>query len=223
MNRAKEISSRYPALCAFFCSAFFFLLLMLLLRIAPFGERTFLFEDMKRQYVAFFAHYREVFHSGENFLYSFRKGLGDGTIGFFAYYLTSPLLLPFAFLPPESYPVAISILLLVKLSLCAATCCVFLKHLCRPEPGHPARTAFLLLSSLTWSFSAYLISNLSNTMWLDAVILMPLLYLSAEKLLQGASMWKHTLLVAAILCVNYYIAYMSLLFECIAVLVFLNR
>ncbi|MBQ3790199.1 MAG: YfhO family protein [Lachnospiraceae bacterium] len=223
MNRVRQFPLKHPVLCAFLSTAALSFLAMILLQITPFGEKTLLFEDMKRQYVAFYAHYRNVFHSSENFLYSLRKGLGDGSIGFFAYYLSSPLLLPFAFLPVEAYPAAISLLVLVKLSFCSATCCAFLRHFCPPRPERPAQTAILLLSAVSWSFSVYMIANLSNTMWLDAVILMPILCLTADRLMQGAPMWEHTLLVAGILCVNYYIAYMSLLFEGIAVLLYLNR
>jgi uncharacterized membrane protein YfhO len=84
------------------CFALTFLILLLVscvLRITPFGDNTFLYDDMKRQYVDFYSYYRQIFYSSNDFLYSFSKGIGGGMAGFSAYYLTSPLLLFFIFVP----------------------------------------------------------------------------------------------------------------------------
>jgi len=47
-----------------------FLILLLVscvLRITPFGDSTFLYDDMKRQYVDFYSYYRQIFYSSNDF------------------------------------------------------------------------------------------------------------------------------------------------------------
>jgi uncharacterized membrane protein YfhO len=79
-----------------------------------FGDSTFLYDDMKRQYADFYSYYRQTFHSENNFLHSFSKGFGGGMAGFPAYYLTSSLLLFFIFVIRDTLPLAITFRVLVK-------------------------------------------------------------------------------------------------------------
>lgn len=85
------------------------MLIMAVLHITPFGDNTFLYDDMKRQYIDFYAYYRNVWRGQDSFLYSFSNGLGGNMTGFCAYYLMSPLLILFIFLPQSCFPAAISL------------------------------------------------------------------------------------------------------------------
>ena len=44
------------------------MLIMAVLHITPFGDNTFLYDDMKRQYIDFYAYYRNVWHGHGYFL-----------------------------------------------------------------------------------------------------------------------------------------------------------
>ena len=49
--------------------------------------------DLKRQYADYYAYYRTILSGKNNVFYSFSTTLGSGTIGFFAYYMTSPFIM----------------------------------------------------------------------------------------------------------------------------------
>ena len=53
-----------------FIPAVLFILLCRKLCITPFGDRTFLYDDMKRQYIDFYAYFKAVLHGRDGFLYS---------------------------------------------------------------------------------------------------------------------------------------------------------
>ncbi len=87
------------------------------------------------------------------------------------------------------------------------------------EPAEAAaRLAVRTTLSVCYALSAYAAANLFNTMWIDAVALFPLLVLCHEKMLEkerdSIGRWTvfYILCTAGSLYLNYYIAYMALLF-----------
>ena len=59
--------------------------------IYPFGERTFLRNDMYHQYVQFFTSMYDKVKAGDGLAYSMQLGFGSNTASVYAYYLASPL------------------------------------------------------------------------------------------------------------------------------------
>ena len=209
-----DASPLFRGVLAFVLPAVLLTISCALLRITPFGDNTFLFNDMKRQYLDFFACYKRILTTDENFLYSFSNGPGGGMIGFAAYYLTSPLLLPFVFVTANALPVAVTALIIVKLSLCGLTANVFLSDTLR----HPAS----LILSTAYSLCAYNALNATNIMWIDVVIIFPALLLTAKRLREGAprSFTAYTALLFLSLFTNYYITYMVAIFLLAEALIF---
>ncbi len=204
--------------------------------IAPFGDNTFLYQDMKRQYVEFYSFYqktiRQAATGGGLLSYSTQIGLGDTTAGVFSYYMTSPLLIPFLFLPVKVFPSAITFLITVKCALCGLTMCVYLGN-------RSGRYRFRILPfSTAYAFCGFALLNLTNTMWIDVMVLAPILILLCEEILQPSAKddsprplhrdpkrtaiyIKYILCVGACLFLNYYIAWMVLLFAAVYGLVYI--
>ena len=208
--------------------------------IAPFGDGTFLYQDMKRQYAEFYSFYQKTIRqafTGGLFSYSTGIGLGDTTAGIFTYYMTSPLLIPFLFLPVKVFPSAITFLITVKCALCGLTMCVYLG-------SKPGGYRFRILPfSVSYAFCGFALLNLTNTMWIDVMVLSPVLILLCEQML-GAGAYasdiasgsknlahgdpsrtciyiKYILCVGACLFLNYYIAWMVLLFTAVYGIVYI--
>ena len=55
-------------LISFVLPCLLMMLIMAVLHITPFGDNTFLYDDMKRQYIDFYAYYRNVWHGHGYFL-----------------------------------------------------------------------------------------------------------------------------------------------------------
>ena len=59
--------------------------------IYPFGDRSFLTEDLMFQYVDFFTWFQNVLLGEGSLFYSTSQALGNNTWGLYSYYLGSPL------------------------------------------------------------------------------------------------------------------------------------
>ena len=86
--------------------------------IYPFGDQCMLQVDMYHQYCPFFTELLDKLKEGGSIFYSWRIGLGADFISLFAYYLSSPLNVFLLFCPPAYVIEFMTILVLLKLSLC---------------------------------------------------------------------------------------------------------
>ena len=196
--------------------------MMALLHVTPFGERTFLLHDMKRQYVAFYAEYRRILRGDGSLFYSLRRGLGGSVAELFAYYLSSPFLFLLPLFPEERLPEAVSLILALKTGACGLTCSVFLRGVLLQESDDDGIAALLsqaviIACGASFALSSFMVANMTNTMWTDAILLAPLLFLACFRLFQGRSPLPLAILTGLVLYTNYYIAFMIFLFEVIAV------
>ena len=196
--------------------------MMALLHVTPFGERTFLLHDMKRQYVAFYAEYRRILRGDGSLFYSLRRGLGGCVAELFAYYLSSPFLFLLPLFPEERLPEAVSLILALKTGACGLTCSIFLRGILLQESDDDGIAALLsqaviIACGASFALSSFMVANMTNTMWTDAILLAPLLFLACFRLFQGRSPLPLAILTGLVLYTNYYIAFMIFLFEVIAV------
>lgn len=199
-------------LAAFFCCAAILTAVCAVCKIAPFGDRTLLTSDMYGQYSSFIANLR----SGDIF-YNFSKSLGGDYYGLFAYYLASPLNLLTLLFPLSELPAAVTLLIAVKLSLTAFTGAVYFTNsrLAGDPDWNKLSAARIVSFSTAFALCGYAALNCFNVMWLDALILLPLIALGLERLVSESAPGLYILsLGAAILC-NYYIGYMLCIYCCL--------
>ena len=195
-----------------------FLLLCRKLHITPFGDKTFMYEDMKRQYIDFYGYYKAVLHGRDGFFYSDNSGIGANMLGTWAYYLTSPFLLMFAFVPESMFPSVLTAFIMVKISAVSLFMYILLKGIDKrfgnPENASLEHSAVLVVCAVAFSYSGWMIANMTNSMWLDAVMILPLFCLALIKVLGNEKYGFLCLALATMFWIlaNYYIAAMSLLF-----------
>ena len=206
------------ALIAAFSAALLFLMLCFVLHITPFGDKTFLYEDMKQQYVDFFAYYSNVWHGKDGFFYSKNCGLGADMLGIWAYYLTSPFLFMFVFIPDVYYATAVTFLIMLKIAAAAGTTSVFFSYVQQSffylKKNALDKSGSNNLVSVAFAFSGWMIANMTNIMWLDAVIMMPVVLIGFFKMMRGEKKGSVVYIVSVMFMVvmNYYIAAMILMF-----------
>lgn len=191
------------AVVSFVITAVLYMVLLAFCEIVPFGDNTWISFDMKRQYVDFYAYYKSILFGDSNIFYSFDTALGSGLIGLCVYYLTSPFLLLIVLFPIDKLPLAISIVIGLKLALSSFTFDLFLQRMC-------GKGAYIC--SVSFALCAFMMSNATNIMWLDVFIMLPIVIIMTEKLLFDGKLLGYTLSVAAILYLNYYISYILLIF-----------
>ncbi len=184
--------------------------------IYPGGENTVLFYDLRSQYISFYAYLKHMGEGFNNILYQSLSGLGGGYYGNFFYYTGNPLSFIVCFFSEEHLPYAIWLITLIKIGLCGLTFCDFLLY------GHlkESRIIAVVLFSSSYALTSFVITNSLNLMFLDGVIMLPLVVLGVDRILEG----EKGLLLGVTVCLsvifNYYTAFMVMIF---AVIWFLYR
>ncbi|MDL2294250.1 YfhO family protein [Ruminococcaceae bacterium OttesenSCG-928-D13] len=183
-----------------------------LLGVHPFGEASVLTLDMRGQYISFFAYLRDqMLLGGESWLYSFSKALGGDMAGLSAYYLLSPFNLVLLLFPTHALPDGIALVTLLKIGCCGLTMSIFLNR-------KGLRLASLLFS-VPYALMDYNNAFQQNIMWLDGVILLPLVIMGIEYILEEKSPWLYIAALALAIVTCYYIGYMLCLFSLVWFLV----
>ena len=174
--------------------------------IYPFGDRSFLFSDMYHQYMPFFSEFLRKVKEGEGLAYSYNVGIGSNFLALYVYYLASPLHW-LAFLVPEAHLMEfMSYLVIIKIGLCGLTAAYYLqKRFERQDFG-------VLFFSCFYALSGFMAAYNWNIMWLDCVILLPLILLGLERLVKEGRCGMYCVTLALSIFTNYYISIMICIF-----------
>lgn len=181
--------------------------------VYPFGDNSFLTNDLKYQYIDFFAWFRRVLLGEASLRYSFSQGLGMNTWGLYSYYLASPFNLLCALFPADKLTLFVFVISALKLGCIHISSAWYVqKRFDLPKPA-----AFLL--SLSFTFCSWTISNLRNPLWIDCLILLPICAYGCYELIRKQRMIRLVIATALNVMFCWYTAYISILFLCIFVLV----
>lgn len=181
--------------------------------VYPFGDNSFLTNDLKYQYIDFFAWFRRVLLGEANLRYSFSQGLGMNTWGLYSYYLASPFNLLCVLFPADKLTLFVFTITALKLGCIHISSAWYAQK--RFDLSMPA--AFLL--SLSFTFCSWTISNLRNPLWIDCLILLPICAYGCHELIRKQRMIRLVIATALNVMFCWYTAYISILFLCIFVLV----
>lgn len=203
---------------AFYAACFTFsIALFVALAIAghvyPFGDNSFLTNDLKYQYIDFFAWFRRVLLGEANLRYSFSQGLGMNTWGLYSYYLASPFNLLCVLFPADKLTLFVFVITALKLGCIHISSAWYVQK----RFGLSKSAAFLLSASFT--FCSWTVSNLRNPLWIDCLILLPICAYGCYELIREQRMTRLVIATALNVMFCWYTAYISILFLCIFVLV----
>ncbi|HJD45790.1 MAG TPA: YfhO family protein [Candidatus Mediterraneibacter norfolkensis] len=173
----------------------------------PFGKKLNLLWDQDIQYVDYFAFYRDVLLGKADIGYSFSKSLGGSLVALFGYYLGCPLNLLVVFFEREQLPLFIFLLTMLKMGLSGVTMSVFIRNRF-PELDEPAVAGI----STGYGLMQYTMLQCSNIMWLDGVILLPLLLLAVYRFITEKRKIFLFVMVLFSIAINWYTGYMTCLF-----------
>lgn len=194
--------------------------------IYPGSNETILIYDMFYQYTAFYASLRNMFTGGNSLHFNWSCALGGNYIGLYSYYLSSPITWLLALCPLESLPDGVYYTTLLRFGLCGLSMSSFLLFapmektdalIHRKETNsdgiHNNSWHYLgvLLFSTCYALMSYMYMNGISPMWIDVVILAPIVVWGLELLIDG-NIWLYAISVCLCLFCNYYIAYMVIIF-----------
>ena len=201
-QRITGAKSSYLAFC-FIIPVVLTYLLYLAMEIHPFGNGSVLVLDLNAQYVYFFEAFRDFVHGDAELLYSFSRSLGGEFIGMYAYYLSSPLSFIVALFPEGRMLEALLTLFLLKSGLCGLTFGFYLH-----KNSKNTNKVMVVAFSTMYALCAYAVVHQNNTMWTEALILLPLLTYGIEQLVKFGKYKLFVITLALTIWSNYYIGYM---------------
>lgn len=178
----------------------------------PFGDKSILVWDMNWQYVSFLSWLIRTAKKTtmDSLFYSFSISYGSSTLGLLGYYLLSPFNILLLFFDTKTLPIGILIVTLLKLGSCGLTMYIFL-HTTIDESGEKAKE--LLLFSTSFALMGYNISQMSNIMWLDAVVLLPVIALGIHIFVYKKRSVIFILSLSWAISINFYTGYMLCIFS----------
>ncbi len=203
-------------LFAFLIPFMIMLTLFVIKGIYPFGDRCFLFSDMYHQYMPFFSELLHKVRGGESLSFSFHVGIGSNFLALFVYYLASPFHI-FSLLVPEKYLIEfMSYLVVIKIGLAGLTSYYYLwKRGMGEETAVPPRRDIgwgALFFSGFYALSGFMAAYNYNIMWVDCVVLLPLIVLGLEKLVKERQCGLYCVTLGLSIFTNYYISIMICIF-----------
>lgn len=171
--------------------------------IYPFGDNIYLRSDMYHQYAPFYKELYRKLTDGGSLLYSWNIGMGVNFTALYSYYLASPVNLLLGLLAPTGDILfTMDLLIIIKTGLCGLTCGYYLhKRFGGKSVSFAAIAVFYALSSYMAAFSW-------NIMWLDCLVLLPLIILGMDKLIEENKYILYTAALGISIFSNYYISIM---------------
>ena len=206
----RENSDVYLGALAFALPVIIMLIVFGIDGIYPFGDRSFLSTDMYHQYMPFFSEFMRSVKSGSGLDYTWKVGIGSNFLALYIYYLASPFHWLGLLVPESHFMEFLTYLVVFKIGLCGLSAYGYFYS--RAEKKDLYSQGLALFFSLGYGLSGFLAAYNWNIMWLDCVILFPLILLGLERLvLEEKSLFYCVTLTAAILT-NYYISIMICIF-----------
>lgn len=176
------------------------------MRVYPIGDESVLVLDLNGQYVYFFEELKNILQGDGSLLYSFSRPMGGEFMGIFAYYLSSPFSFIVALFPDSMITEALLIMFLLKTGACGLTFGIYID-----STRQRNKTATVMFASM-YALCGYAVVMQHNTMWIDNLILLPVIMLGIENMIKFGRYKMFVISLSLAIFSNFYIGYMTCIF-----------
>lgn len=173
----------------------------------PFGKELLNSFDAFEQYSGMLLEYSRLLKEG-NIFYSWGAGLGFNFLGSLFYYGMSPLNLLAIFATPKNFHMFFAIMTFLRFSLLGLSMAFYLDS----KKTKPTTT---VLFSVVYSLMGFTSTYFYNYIWIDSIIILPLVIYSLDKLIDENKCVLYTIILAITIMINFYIGYMICIFSCL--------
>ncbi len=182
------------------------LIIFLQRRIFPFGEESFLRTDMYHQYAPFFSEFQYKLTHGGSLFYSWNVGMGVNFAALYAYYLASPFNWLLILCPKGLIIEFMTYSIVIKTGLAGLSMAWYLrKHCGSGDFG-------IAFFGIFYALSGYMAAYSWNIMWLDCIILFPVIVLGLERLVKEQKGLLYCISLGTAILSKYYISIMICIF-----------
>lgn len=184
-----------------FLMPFLIMLLIYIIKgIFPFGDRAFLRMDLYHQYLPFHSELQYKLQNFRSLFYTYDVGLGTNFLTLFAYYLASPTNILLFFISKNYIIDFLGFMTIIKIALCGLTFSYYLSKKFKKE------SYLIIFFSMFYALSGYIGAYYWNIMWLDNIVLFPLLLYGFERAFFKSDGRVYAVTLALSILCNYYIA-----------------
>jgi uncharacterized membrane protein YfhO len=176
----------------------------------PFGDGSVLVLDLNGQYVYFYEALRNAVLGDTSLLYSFARQLGGEFLGIYAYYVASPFSYIVCLFPQNRMLEALLCIFLIKAGISGFSMGYYLH-----KTAARLNKTNVIICAILYSMCAYAVIQQHNSMWIDALMWLPLLTLGIEELIKNYRYKLYVIMLALILMSNFYIGYMACIYTAV--------
>lgn len=157
--------------------------------IGPFGGKCLVVVDGVHQYLPFFSEYQDKLKNLDTLQYTMDVGMGNNFISLWSYYLSSPFNLIIILFSKSHLPMVLNVIISVKIILASLCFAYFLMH----AGKKPVKNPGIIVFSLFYAFSSFVVGYYWNLMWLDCIFIFPIIILGMERMFTkrtaGCTFW----------------------------------
>ena len=195
-----------PIIVAFVLPVLMLSVIFICNEVYPFGEQMFMRSDSYHQYLPFMRAFQRAIQEGKSLSYIWEIGLGTNFASTYAYYLASPLNWIIALFPSSQVMTVMDIFIVLKCGLMSSTFTYYLTK------KFGKKTMIASLFGIFYAMSSYMAAFSWNLMWLDCLVLLPLVMLGLERLVKEGKVVLYTITLAVTVLSNYYIGIIICIF-----------
>lgn len=183
---------------------------------APFAEGgpTTMMLDQRDQYISYLRYYQAILKGDGSLIYTMGKIFGGDFMSIFTYYLASPFNFLIIFLNAEDLPSFFTFSAIFKLAFASLNFYLLCRFALKK------RNPLYLVFGLGFALMSYNLVYMSNFMYLDVIMVLPLVILGIHFLEEGKARWLYMIALAYALATSWYLGAMVCIF---VVLYFLAR
>ena len=177
--------------------------------VYPFGSESVLSLDLNGQYVYYYDYMYDVFAGEESVFYSWSRNLSGEFMGIIGYYLGSPFNFLVWMFPRNMITEGLLTMMVTKVGAIGLCTAVYLSR------GKGFGKLTTIVFSASYALCSYTMVQTMNPMWLDGVMILPLVVYGIEKLIDEGKfvMCVISLVYAFVTC--FYIGFMIAIFSAI--------
>ncbi|HHT77331.1 MAG TPA: YfhO family protein [Clostridiaceae bacterium] len=179
------------------------------LGIRPFGHASLLTNDLYHQIAPFLLELRRKFHTGESLLFSWNIGLGTSFLPTIAYYCASPLNIIALIFPEKNLLDVITLIALIRVGLSGLSFSILFRE------KYGAENQFVLSGSLLYALSGFVVSYFWVIMWMDVVVLLPLIVLGLWRMITEKRFILYVFTLFLAITSNFYMGFIVCVFSII--------
>ena len=194
-------------LYCFFIPVVLYFITYLSMGLHPFGNGSVLVLDLNGQYVYFYEALRNAVLGDTSLLYSFARQLGGEFLGIYAYYVASPFSYIVCLFPQDRILEALLCIFLLKAGISGFSMGFYLH-----KTAKRLNRTNIIICSVLYSMCSYAVIQQHNSMWIDALMWLPLLTLGIEELIKNKKYKLYVIMLALTLMSNFYIGYMACIY-----------